>query len=307
MVVEASGLSDGQARRVGRLAELALRELSGFSVKESSPFKRGSPRRRCEDDGCLQALGRETGADHALLLSLRLSGVALTIDAWLVDSSGRGKPQHQRREEVSLADSEEALRSQVQASLPAFGRKGWGGLVLQPEAGAQVRQLKIDGRSHAFVAGEPLALPSSVHTIDVLFDSGQAVMQRTFVPEGERVVLEPAPSAAVFERSAALEQGGERRRLLSYGLWSAGALAVAGSLLVGAASRSAASTLSTCQGENRDCAVYSEALQQHQQASAYALSGNILLGAGVALSAAGAGLFTFDLLEQREQSAGDTP
>jgi hypothetical protein len=302
LVAEAIGLEQGQVRKISKAAEVGLRELSGFSVKESVSLRKGAPRRGCgEDAACMKTLAREAGADHAMLLYLKASGGSLAADAWFIDLSGAARPIHRQIADGSLDEPEATVKSLVEATLPAYARKGWGGVVVKPAPGAKVAQIKIDGRKVSTSNGEPIAVTSSVHSIDVLFDSGQAVLQRTHVPEGERLALDVAPSAAIFAPSGTeLVEGNEKLRLASYGLWGAGAVAVASSLLVGAASRDAASKISSCQGEVRDCPTLSDARKQHEQATAYARTGNLLLGTGVALSAAGAGLFAFDLVQAKK-------
>ncbi|MBI3184474.1 MAG: PEGA domain-containing protein [Myxococcales bacterium] len=284
-VIESAGLGEAQASRVRKAAEVALRELSSFAVAE--PKGRLSVRRGCAGDpSCLSAAARATGADHALLLWLRGGGGRLSVDGYF--ATGSGKAAHRRVEDASLDYPEVAAKSLVEALLPAYGRKGWGGLEVEAAAGAKV---KLDGRAVGRTPLEPLAVTASVHSVDVLFPGGEAVLQRLSVGEGERLRLAVAPLSPLPEARA----GGRHLRTAGLGLFGAGALAVAGSLLAGAASRRTAAELAPCEGADRSCLSYAEAQRKHEQASAYAQTGNILLGTGAALSVAGAGLFAFDL------------
>lgn len=297
-LIEAQGLSESQGRRVVRAAESALEELSGFALRRQAAQKRGAPRRSCGDElpargakvpSCLAALAVATGGDAALLLSFGSQGGRLSADGFFVEP---GQARHQRLADVPVDELDQRVRALVEALLPPWGRKGWGGLTLVAPPGAV---LKVDGKKVAFSAGEPLALTAQVHAVDVLFEGGQAVLQRLHVPEGESLALEVSPSpavdASVGQRAA---HGDETVRAVSYGLWGAGVLAIAGSLYAGALSRRVAADLATCQGTGRGCLPYDQAQSRHQQAEAYARTGNVLLGVGAGLAAGGVGLFTFD-------------
>jgi hypothetical protein len=296
-LVDSPGLSEAQARRAVKAAENAVDDLSGLSLQRQPAPKRGAPRRSCGDElparspavpPCLAALAVATGADHALLLSLRSAGGRLIADGFFVDE---GQVRHQRLDEAG-DDLDKPVRALVEALLPAWARKGWGGLTLSVPPGAL---LKVDGKKVAFSAAEPLALTAQVHSLDVLFEGGQAVMQRLHVPEGEALSLEVAPAPAVdASLGATAGHADERLRAVSYGLWGAGVLAIAGSLVAGAQSRRVAADLATCQGTSRGCLPYDQAQSRRQQAEAYARTGNVLLGVGAALAAGGVGLFAFD-------------
>ena len=99
-----------------------------------------------------------------------------------------------------------------------------------------------------------------------------------------------------LESTAPRGTSNERLRLASYALWTTGALALAASLLAGAASRGEASHQATCQGADRTCETYESAQAHHDKALAYARTGNVLLGTGALLSLTGAGVFTFDFV-----------
>ncbi|MHB8878723.1 MAG: hypothetical protein ACYC8T_33910 [Myxococcaceae bacterium] len=301
-LVDSQGLSDFQARHALKAAEGAVGELSGLELKQGAAARRGAPRRGCGEElpaksatvpSCLAALAVATGAEHSLLLSLRSVNGRFASEGFFVQE---GRVHHQRLEEPW--DSPDAqVRALVGALLPAWARKGWGGLLLELPPGAQV---KVDGKRNSLPVAEPLALTAGVHSVDVVFAGGQAVMQRLHVPEGDRLRLEVSPSAGL---EASAPGGGpssdERLRALSYGLWGAGAAAIAGSLVAGATSRRVAADLNSCQGTSRSCLPYDEAMVKTRQAQAYARTGNILLGAGAVLAAAGVGVFTFDELRAR--------
>ncbi len=279
-VLESHGLSEAQSRTLQRATEVALRELSGFDVRQAR-----SAKRRCASDDCLKSAARQLGADWALLLSAR-SGAKLSVDGHLVGPEGRVATRK------ADGDAPEAVvKAIVESLLPPHARKGWGGLDVEAPPGAHV---KIDGRTVGRTPMEAVPVTASVHAVDVLFPSGQAVLQRVSVPEGARLKLPLHPADGP---TTVVEGEGRSRtlRTVSYGLWTAGAMAIAGSLLAGAASRQASSFVRDCRGDERDCTPYAVALERHQQAESYAQTANVLLVAGGALSAAGVGLFAFDV------------
>jgi hypothetical protein len=85
-------------------------------------------------------------------------------------------------------------------------------------------------------------------------------------------------------------------RAVSFGLWTAGAVLIAGSLVAGSLARQTGAGQNPCAGDSRSCSTYDTATEHHRQAEAYATTGNALLGTGLVLAAGGVGVFTFDVL-----------
>ncbi len=81
-------------------------------------------------------------------------------------------------------------------------------------------------------------------------------------------------------------------------LWSAGALALAGSFIAAGISHQKTDALVRCEGASRECTPFSTAQQQLDQARTLATTANWLLGSGAVLAVGGAGLFTFDLVQR---------
>jgi hypothetical protein len=188
---------------------------------------------------------------------------------------------------------ETAARPALEALLPGWMRKGFGGLRVEAEPGALV---KLDGRLAQGKPNEPQALTAGVHLVDVVFADGRAVLQRVEVTEGQRAQLEVLNQTAAFDTSASATRSTGTLRVVSYATWLAGAAAVAGGLVAGALGRGTAAGLSPCTAQSRDCATLDTVLERNRQAQAYASTGNVLLGVGGGLLAVGAGLFVIDVV-----------
>lgn len=285
-VLDAPGLGDGVVRRAQRGTEALLKQLSGLSVGEGPAFKRGAPR-RCEGADCAAEVVRGVSAPGVALLDLkegRGDKVAFELSLWL-----DGERVAARRGEGSVDGLEAALRPALEAILPAWARKGWGGVRLDVEPGSLV---KLDGRATDARPGEVVPVPAGVHLVDVVFPDGHAVLQRLEVAEGARARLDTAsPGPAVAGRARA---GLSPLRTVSYIAWVAGAATVAAGLVAGALSKGTSQGMAPCTGDSRTCATLADALERNRQAAALASTGNVLLGAGIGLSVVGAGLFTVD-------------
>jgi hypothetical protein len=286
-VLDAPGVSDVAVKRLQRSTESALKQLSGLSVGEGPAYKRGAPR-RCTDD-CAQQLAASTSSAGVVVLSLEGKGERVTVELQLwLDGQRLGT----RRGEGSVDGFEVAVRPVLEALLPAWARKGFGALRVDAEAGAAV---KVDGRVVTVKPGELLAVTAGVHQVDVVFADGHAVLQRVEVAEGSRGRVEAASPAEVVESAARPSKGTGALRIVSYGVWMAGAATLAGGLVAGALGKGTAAGLSPCQQTTRDCAALDTVLEQNRQAQAYATTGNVLLGVGVGLLAVGVGLFVVDV------------
>ena len=288
-VLDAQGVPDVATRRIQRAAETLLKQLSGLPVGEGPAFKPG-PRRSCTDVACQREVVAGAGAPVVALLSLRSSrgGVAFDVSFWLEGE----------RVSVELGDAEidapeSGLRLALGALLPAWARRGWGALRVEVQSGAVV---KLDGRAVALKTGELISVPAGSHQLDVVYTDGNAVLQRVEVPEGSRTRFDATRAPAVV--SAPVEGTGVVRAV-SFGLWTAGAVAIAGSLIAGSLARQTGVGQNPCAADSRTCSSFDLASERHRQAQAYAQTGNILLGTGLVLAASGAGVYVFDLLRSR--------
>jgi hypothetical protein len=288
-ILDASGVSDAAVKRAQRATETALKQVSSLSVGEGPAFKKGAPK-KCTDD-CARELANAQSVSSVVLLDLRaLDGkgdrVAVEVQLW-IDGERLGL----KKGEGSIEGFEAAVKPVLEALLPAWARKGFGGLRVPMEPGTVV---KVDGRLASGKSGEVVAVPAGVHQVDVVFAEGNAVLQRVQVDEGSRVKVEAlSPSEAV---SGHAPKGTSTLRGVSYGVFVAGAAAIAGGLIAGALGRGTAFGLASCQGDKRDCQTLDEVQAKQAQAQAYATTGNVMLGVGGGLAATGAALFIIDAL-----------
>lgn len=287
-VTDAQGVSDAAVKRAQRATESALKQVSGLAVGEGPAFKKGAPR-RCDDD-CARELVRAAGAPGVVLLDLKgldRAGERVAVELTLYLD---GEKVGTRKGEGTIDGFESSAKGALEALLPAWARKGFGGLRLDLEEGSVV---KVDGRVSKAKLGGVVALPAGPHQVDVVFPDGNAVLQRIEVAEGARGRLAVDSPAAIVSGGAAPKSGALRG--VSYGLWVAGAASIAGGLIAGALARGTGAGLASCQGDVRDCAPLDEVQQRQAQAQAYATTGNIFLGVGAGLAALGAGLFVIDV------------
>lgn len=288
-VLEAQGVSDAQVKRAQRATEAALKQVSGLPVAEGPAFRKGAPR-KCAGD-CAREVVAGLSTPNAVLLDLRAAEkggdkVMVELSLWL-----DGEKVGSRRGEGTIDGFETAARPALEALMPPWARKGFGGLRLEVEAGSVV---KVDGRVSQAKPGEVVAVPAGPHQVDVVFPEGHAVLQRVEVTEGTRARLGVTSPSEVVQGGAAPKSGA--LRAASYALWMAGAASIAGGLIAGALARGTGAGLSSCQGDVRDCAPLDEVQQKQAQAQAYATTGNVLLGVGAGLAAVGAGLFVVDVV-----------
>ncbi|MDY7226156.1 hypothetical protein [Hyalangium rubrum] len=288
-ILDGGSLGASEAERaLGAATELA-RELTSLTVNPVSGLSR-----RCADDACLRERLTEAQAEQGLFLLVtpaRRGSVEVEL-AWV--EGVQANPVRRKVSGVALAGLKEALRPALAALVPAFARKGWGGLVLEAES-ARVR---VDGRV-LVLSGEVTPLPAGPHEVDLLLPSGEASLSRELVPEGARLRL-TAPTEASSPLAPGAAPRGKGLRATSYVTFSLGALAVAGSLVAGGLSRGARADVRPCLDSERVCTRYPEAREAYEKSDRYARAGNVLLGVGGALSAAGVGLFVFDLASAGE-------
>ena len=280
-------LGAAEAERVLEGAEAMARELTGLTVTRVAE---GLLTGRCgTEDSCLRAVAAEARTEHVLVLGWvpRRPGTGDVDLAWV--DTVRGVVARRAVGGLSPTTLARDLRPAVAALMPAFARRGWGGLVVPGTV-----RLRVDGRMLA-EPGEVVALTAGPHEVDLLLPSGEAALSREQVPEGARLRLEPGPGALARTGTSGAPRG-KGLRTASYVTFSLGALAVAGSLVAGGLSRGALRELEACEGRQRDCTAFPSASSAHAQAGRYARTGNVLLGAGAGLTTVGAGLFVFDLL-----------
>lgn len=290
-VADAPGVSDTTVRRVQRATEGALRQITALAVSEGPALKRGAPR-RCDDD-CVQQVVRGQQAVGVVVLTMRpLDGkverVAVELQLWL-----EGVNLGARRGEGSADGFELVARPALEALLPGWARKGFGGV--RVEAGRDV-VVKVDGRLSTARRGEVLAVPAGIHQVDLVFADGHALLHRLEVVEGRRARIEAADPAQFVASSSSASSGPGALRITSYGVWMVGAATVAGGLIAGALGKGTAVGLAPCEASTRDCATLDTVLERNRQAQAYASTGNVLLGVGTGLLAVGAGLFIIDVV-----------
>ncbi|MFZ5442284.1 MAG: hypothetical protein ACOZQL_19910 [Myxococcota bacterium] len=289
-VLDANGVSDATVKRLQRATEAALKQTSSLTIGEGPAWKKGAPR-KCTDD-CARSLVESLDGAHAVLLELKgvdAKGerVAVELQLWL-----DGERLASKRGEGSVDGFEGGLRTQLETLLPAWARKGFGGLRVEVESGSVA---KVDGRLPSSKPGDVIAVPAGVHQVDVVFPEGHAVLQRVEVTEGARVRVEAlSPSTAVNGKAA---KGMTALRGVGYGVFVAGAATMAGGLVAGTLGRHTAGDLTApCKGDVRDCTTLDVVLTKQAQAQAYADTGNVMLGVGAGLAATGALLFLIDAL-----------
>lgn len=290
-VLDATNVPDAAVKRLQRATEVALKQVSSLPVGEGPAYKKGAPKKCAAADECARDLASSLSPSGAVLLDLRAvdsksERVSVELQLWL-----DGEKVGAKRGEGSVDGFESAIKPTIEALLPAWARKGFGGLRLEVEPGMVV---KVDGRLVSSKPGEVFAVPAGVHQVDVVFAEGHAVLQRLEVNEGSRVKLEAlSPAAAVSGRGP---KGTSVLRGVSYGVFVAGSAAMAGGLVAGALGRGTGANLASCQGDSRSCQTLDVVLEKQSQAQAYATTGNVMLGVGAGLAITGAGLFLIDVL-----------
>lgn len=288
VVLEAPGLPDAAVRRLQKAAEGMLKQVSGWSVSPSPTFRRDAPRKSCSQD-CQREVARAQQQSAVILLALKGQSGSVLVDAsvWVDGERVGGKSG-----EAELESPETGLLAVLEPVVPAWAKRGFGGLKVDAPTGAVV---KVDGRASGKVGAGPgvLPVPAGAHQVDVVYPDGHAVLQKLEVPEGSRTYLEPESPLSLRGSGGG---GRPALRYTSYGLFTAGALGIAGGLVAGALARHAGGGQSSCLGDSRTCPTLEMAMERHRQADAYARTGNILLIVGGALAAVGAGLFTIDAL-----------
>jgi hypothetical protein len=288
-VLDAQGVPDAATRRIQHTAQTLLKKLSGLAVGDGPVFKPG-PRRSCAELACQREVVGTAGAPAVVLLSLRSSkgGVAFDVSFWL-----DGERLVTELGDAEIDSPENGLKAALDTLLPAWAKRGWGALRLDAQPGAV---LKLDGKPVKLKHGELLSVPAGAHQLDVVYADGNAVLQRVEVPEGSRTRVDVTNPPQVI--ATAPESSGVVRAV-SFGLWTGGAVLIAGSLIAGSLARQTGAGQNPCAPDSRTCSTFDVATERHRQAAAYTQTANILLGTGLVLATAGAGVFVFDLVKSR--------
>lgn len=284
VVMDTQGLSESSTRRVHLACVELLEQLAAAPV--SAAYEKG---RRCSVSDL--ACQRERAKSPAVALWLQGGKDQVTISAafWLDGERVVGP----KSGDALLDALDDDLRPVLEAIVPGWMKKGWGGVRLaeEPPPGSV---LKLDGRVLSGKHPDVLPVTAGAHQLDVLFPDGRAVLQRIDVPEASRTRVELGSSAA--PEPGATASRFSLLRVLSYSAWMVGAATLLSAFIVGFVGRSTANGQSPCRPDSRACATIDEALEQQRKAAGYASTANVLLGTGLAFSLAGAGLFTFDVL-----------
>lgn len=285
--VFAPELSPAQQKALQDAAESVLEDLTAFRV-EPQPSTQD-----CRDAACLRR-SADGGKAFVVGLSAAVPNLVLELRAAFYDpSTGAVVTKVARGGNPDAPTSE--VRALVKQVLPKWVQPGHAFIQIRAPADSVVR---VDGRRTALTPlQEPVAVPAGVHEIDVVFPTGSALLFRRRLEAGALFQVEATPSTAV-ERLGLREQT-PRSALLrpaSYALWSAGAVALAGSLVAGGFARSTSARLVPCSPTERGCVDVNQRAQLERQAQGYANTGNILLVTGAVLGSAGAGLFVFDVV-----------
>ncbi|MFT3840310.1 MAG: hypothetical protein QM723_25200 [Myxococcaceae bacterium] len=290
VVYDAQGVPDVTAKRLLKLADAALKDISALEVGEGSLTRRDALKRCADAVACERDAAAKAGVPAAMLVSARTSHKGLVVEAsFFLDGEKLTGPELGETEIDAGADS---LKTLFESALPKWARKGYGGVQVFAPAGAVV---KIDGKVFESSRNEILPVAVGTHQVDVLFASGEAELSQVEVAAGARVRLEPQPPAASLTRAVAPSESLSALRLTSYGAWMGGALLTASGFIAGALSRGTASGSKPCAMTTRDCITFTQAEERSRLAQSYAQTGNVLLGIGLALAVVGAGLFVLDL------------
>lgn len=285
-VLPEAGARRAERRQLTAVSLEISRELSSLEVKALPSEKETAPRCGAEVE-CFRKRAREVEGEHLLVVAVAPQGPeVLDLELVWVDSQRQSVVRRAPRG-VARASLPEVLRDELAALVPPFARKGWGGLVVDPE----VVRVRVDGR--ALPAATPVVpLVAGSHEVDLLLPSGASVLTREEVPEGARLKLRPLVPAA---GSRELESGYPSLRPAAFATFGAGALAVAGSLVAAGLSRRTVNAVDGCRGPTDvACASFAQAEEAHASAQGLARVANVLLYTGLGLSLAGAGLFTLD-------------
>ncbi len=287
VVYDSAGVPEVTARRLLRAAEGALQAVGALELAEGRLGAKDAPK-KCDD--CAKEAALQAGTPAAMLVAVRTSRRGLAVEAsfWL-DGERLTGPELGDTETDAAA---EGLKPVMEAALPKWARKGFGGVRVTAPAGATV---KVDGKVVEGALAGIVPMPVGPHAVDVVFPDGRAELSTVEVTPGARLRLEPKPPEPSLVKAAAASESLSALRLVSYAAWTVGALLVASGFVAGTLSRSTASGAKPCSAGTRDCISLSTAQDRSRLSDSYARTGNVLLGTGLGLAAVGVGLFVLDL------------
>lgn len=284
-----AGVPESQALAVVRATEAALRETSTLVLQPAMPVSLASKRCGAEDPGCWSGLAARAGTDYGLVVVADAMG-GLTVDLVLVDLKARRVAQR-RFTAPGVDGAVQPIRASVEALVPPFLRRGFGGFLVELPKGAR---LKVDGRVVlAEPSRAPVPVPNGRHEVDLLLPDGSAVLTRADVAEGQTEALrfDPSPPAGGRRSNDAL-------LATSAALWTAGTISVVTSLALASLVNVRTSTnLAPCAGGSFSCVTLEQARAEQRSLSQVVAAANILLVGGGVLAVGGAGVFTFDLVQ----------
>lgn len=283
-VMDAQSISDANARKVHRAAVDLLKQLLAVPVSESYE----KPKKACSPSDL--ACQRERTRPAAVALWVLGSKDTVIVDAvfWL-DGERLAAPKNG---DASLDALDFGLKPLLDAVVPGWMKRGWGGLQLaqEPPSGTV---LKLDGRVlNPERKTEVVPVTAGSHQLDLLFPDGRALLQRLEVSEATRMPVglssqaETGPAGGSFSTL----------RLISYAAWMVGTASLLSAFIFGFVGRTTANGQNPCTPGTRGCVSIDEAQEQSRRSKQYAFTANVLLGTGLAFSLAGAGLFTFDVV-----------
>ncbi|HLL55123.1 MAG TPA: hypothetical protein VK447_16325, partial [Myxococcaceae bacterium] len=277
-----SGFNEANQLKLLRASEQLLRERTSLNVLEQEKPRSGVPRRGCgEDPQCIRDLAATTRADYALLLTLGASSAGLAVDGVWVEVNGTRALQRKVKG-VSLDAPQSQLRELLDGLVPAWARRGYGGLVVDVAPGARI---KVDGRAVATTPlSEPLAIPAGAHELDVLLPSGHAQLQKVSVAQGARVRLRMEGNEMLAQTPG--RGGVSGLRVAAYSTWSAGALTLAGAFITAGLAQASVNRIQAC-GADRQCSNIGDALAERERAQQAIGTANVLMVVGGGLMTAG--------------------
>lgn len=282
-----SALPEAQAAQLARTAESLLRETSSLALQPALPPSVISKRCGKEDPDCWVALAARAGTDYGLVMVMDPMG-GLSAEVVMVDLRAR-RLTERRLTAPSVEGAGNALRAAIDALVPPYLRRGFGGLQVELPAGAR---LKVDGKVVLTQPSRtPVPVQSGRHEVDLLLPSGQAVLQRAEVSEGQTsaLQLQLAPPAEVQRSNDAL-------LATSAALWSAGTVSVVGALLLSAVVNFRVQQVQSCATAS-DCPTQGAADQERQSANQLTGVANGMMAGGAVLAGVGGAIFVFDLVQ----------
>lgn len=294
-VLDAQGVPDALPPRAQRAGEAAFTALSAWDVTVAPAFKKGAPK-KCTDD-CAAQLAKRSGP-LALLLDLKgaepQKGDKGPPDRLSVELSlwEDGVELGRKKVDTSSDGLEASLKPALDALLPTYARRGFGGLQLPDDASLTV---KVGGRALKGRPGALVGLPAGSHLVDVVFPDDRAVLRRLEVAEGARVKVDATPPPKPVLTQKAPGASFSALRGASYAVFMAGALSLASGFIVGALARSTVAPLKPCSSTSDACATLDDVNLARAQADSLVTTGNVLLGVGYGLAALGVGLFVLDV------------